>query len=602
MSDQDSNNPNQKNPNKPHNAGVSAEHKTAPSSLDKHADVGFDNDMEDLMAEDSVHPSLAQPIKPAKVATPVAPPVTQNVSPASAAPVAQPPSATTPQPAPSAPEPPTQQNQPASPNMADEYDDLSDLGDDVDDPYAVAPPPKKKSMAPVGALLGVLVLCGAGYFGYTYLTTKAHNDKIFSILSPQSEAQLTAGNQNNNLGSAPQGGDFDLGDLPPQPTTNYNADGVVAPQGVIVADTQPMTDTFSANDFSGTNFGTDTMDAGIETYGGSLDDSEVPGQPQSYQVAQMETPPFPQPEIVESGQMPSFPDEARRNEYSGDNTVSAAQNSIYNNATTQTPPPIGSVPYTGQPQPQGTIATSQPPSAASVANSGPNVYYDSNLAVPSGTNIGIRKVNPIVEPSSRYVVVNRTAGANSLDAEIETAKRALSLNRYDAALDLYTRLYSKNNRDPRILMGMAYAQQKTGQEDAALRTYEQLLDIDSNNADALVNLLGILKNQYPSVALRRLEALRMDHPSHPGIVAQLGIIEAGLQDYDNALKHLGLAASIEPHNPKHFYNMAIVSDQAKRYSHAMELYQKALEVDSLYGGGTLPRDTIYERLSKLRHR
>lgn len=235
----------------------------------------------------------------------------------------------------------------------------------------------------------------------------------------------------------------------------------------------------------------------------------------------------------------------------------------------------------------------------------PDVYYDSSLNVPTGPlseTVGPRKVDPIQEPASKLVIVRKNSSAISEDAQVIAAGRALELGRYESALEMYQDLLKKNDRDPRILMGLAVAQQKTGLKEQAILTYEKLLDIMPDNADATINLTGLIQEKYPEVAMRRLIDLGNKFPSNPGIAAQMGMIYAQAGDYAQAMTLLGKAASLDPHNAGHFYNMAIVADRmGSSKQQAINYYEQALEIDAVYGDGrSIPRATIYDRLSKLR--
>jgi Flp pilus assembly protein TadD len=232
------------------------------------------------------------------------------------------------------------------------------------------------------------------------------------------------------------------------------------------------------------------------------------------------------------------------------------------------------------------------------------VYYEAAPVLPptgAGAQMGTRKVNPLVEPASQFIIVRKVSNANDFETLVVSAKRALDLRRYDAALDLYTDLQRRNARDPRVLMGLAIAQQMNEMHQAALQTYESLLDIDPENPEALSNMLGLLREQFPAVALRRLEILRDKNPTHPAVVAQLGLVLADVGDFDRALKSLGMAASLEPRNPLHIFNMAIILDRMGDKSRAAQMYQEALDVDAMHGSGrAIDRDVIHKRLSSLR--
>ena len=143
--------------------------------------------------------------------------------------------------------------------------------------------------------------------------------------------------------------------------------------------------------------------------------------------------------------------------------------------------------------------------------------------------------------------------------------------------------------------------QHLGREEEAMRTYETLLEINPNMLDAEVNMLGLLSQKFPSVALERLLKLWSEYSNNSAIAAQIAVVQGQIGRYDEAVRFLGIAAGLEPENANHVYNMAVISDRAGARKEAIQYYEKALEVDSVYGGGrTIPRESVFERLSSLR--
>lgn len=206
-----------------------------------------------------------------------------------------------------------------------------------------------------------------------------------------------------------------------------------------------------------------------------------------------------------------------------------------------------------------------------------------------------------IDPS-KVVVVRKAVKADTQKARVVAAGRALALGRYESALNLYEKLYALNPRDPHVLAGRATALQKLGRFDESIIAYEELFDVDQNNIQAQVNMLGIMSEKYPSVALKRLKMLHEDNPENVTIVAQMGIAHGRLGSYEDAMTALGMAASMEPRNAEHLYNMAVISDRAEYQAEAMDYYEQALEIDSVYGGNrSVPREAIYERLVMLRN-
>lgn len=239
------------------------------------------------------------------------------------------------------------------------------------------------------------------------------------------------------------------------------------------------------------------------------------------------------------------------------------------------------------------------PEAVAVPHSG--TYYDSSSFGTSAVGrTAPREVDPKYEPGSRYVVVRQNSTAGSFSAQLVSAQRALKLGRYTSALEIYEQLYKKNSKNTRVLMGLAVAQQNSGFIESAMATYEELLRIEPNNTDATVNMIGLVSAQNPEQAYNRLSQMWQKNNRNPAIAAQLGLASAELGDFESAIRYLGVASSIEPTNPNHYYNMAVVSDRAGMVKQAIDFYQKSLEMDAASGSRIVSRDVVYDRLSALR--
>ena len=230
-------------------------------------------------------------------------------------------------------------------------------------------------------------------------------------------------------------------------------------------------------------------------------------------------------------------------------------------------------------------------------------FFDAEALVPQGemSREGPRKVNPALEPGSKYMIVRKGPGKESVQAQVVAAERALKLGFHDSALDMFENLYEENKRDQRVLMGKAVALQSLGRFDEAMKTYQELLNLSPENPEVKVNMLGLMATRYPAIALRQLKDLRQDYPEHVGIVAQLAVTEANLGNFREAIKNLGIASSMEPSNASHIFNMAVIADRAGETKTAISYYERALEVDTIYGAGrSIPREAVYERLAHIR--
>jgi tetratricopeptide (TPR) repeat protein len=199
------------------------------------------------------------------------------------------------------------------------------------------------------------------------------------------------------------------------------------------------------------------------------------------------------------------------------------------------------------------------------------------------------------------VIVTKDYNADSASAKLIAAERAMKLGRYDAALDIYNELQQEYPRGKNTLLGKAVALQNLGRKEEAIAAYQTLLDHDADNIDAHINMLGLVSQKYPAVALQRLESLQEKHPNNLEIAGQKAFVEAQLGRYEEALKSFARIASQDTQNANHVLNMAIVADQAGMKKDAIEYYERALELDTIYSGGrALSREEIFDRLASMR--
>lgn len=272
----------------------------------------------------------------------------------------------------------------------------------------------------------------------------------------------------------------------------------------------------------------------------------------------------------------------------------------------ETPPPTDNL---AEPQDSNAVADENftapqiPRAQAAPENVDEDLFFDAENLVPQTelSRGGPATVNPLLNPGSRLVITRKVSNPGSSEAQLVAAERAVKLGRLESALQIYEGLYARNNRDPNILLGRATTLQKLGLFDEAILAYEEILNIRPNNVEAQINMQGLMGQRYPAVARRNLLDLFNKNPGNVAVIAQLALVEAKLGNHADAIKFLGIAASIEPENANHIFNMAVVADRAGDRKKAISFYEQALEVDTLYGAGkTIPRENIFLRLAELR--
>lgn len=501
-------------------------------------------------------------------------------------------------------------------DISDEsIEDISDYDDSEEGIFAAAPAEKKKSSSS-SFLLGtvaLIALLGAG--GFYVSQTPELLEKVKGLIPTASIEEAIAPVADIAGQPAVAVGDAELAAIPqPQPIVNV-ADPNVAPVATPVVDAPvaqapapetPLT-TSAEPPAPDTTAPAEVVPAPVSEIAAAPADAPV----ETATAPDMPAPPTPEETqaavVTSSAPAPAATQTSMENVPSpeADKTVVTADTP----AQTDLAPATQAVSETKAGQSSADGVTK--PAATNDA-----VYFDSpggkileNLPTPSMNakrgagesiivvkNAGSKKT-AVKKESSKSVITTST----TQESRVVAANRALRLGRYDAALDIYNQLYKDNPRDGRILMGRAVALQKLGQIPEAIEAYESVLDMDSDNPEAIVNLMGLIRKEYPAVALEKLLGLQERHPKNPAIIAQLGIAYADAGNLEQATATLNRAVILDPNNAQHYFNLAVIAERMKDRPRAIELYERALETDAVYGSGrAIDRNMIYDRLTRIR--
>lgn len=208
----------------------------------------------------------------------------------------------------------------------------------------------------------------------------------------------------------------------------------------------------------------------------------------------------------------------------------------------------------------------------------------------------------IIRPlPKQYLIVKKDYDSGDIDTRLTVARTALTQGRNAAALQMFNELYRDYPRDKRVLMGRAVTMQKLGQKETAFAAYEEVLNNDPKNLEALTNMLGLLKGQDPALTVEKLLQLREVYPYNADITAQLGVAYAAMGSYNEASKYLDMADTLKPGSAYVLYNKAVLYDRMGKTGVAGDLYRQLVRMAA---DGQLdqplPIDAIRQRLSTLR--
>ena len=136
-----------------------------------------------------------------------------------------------------------------------------------------------------------------------------------------------------------------------------------------------------------------------------------------------------------------------------------------------------------------------------------------------------------------------------------------------------------------------------GQYERAQASYQQALELDSKNFNALYNLgLTWQAQQNWDQARRRYEEALLVRPEHSATISNLGYIAFALGEYHEAAARFASAAQASSSKPieaaDYHYNVGTAREALRQWSEARDAYRAASELDpnhfgSLYNLGTL---------------
>lgn len=202
-----------------------------------------------------------------------------------------------------------------------------------------------------------------------------------------------------------------------------------------------------------------------------------------------------------------------------------------------------------------------------------------------------------VQHDALGVKVEQKAQRLNLDYELEKAYDAINSGQSEAAMLTYQNILANAPENTQALFGLATLYHRARQFDKARPLYSKLLSIDPNHRDGFNNFLVLLADEAPREALTELEKLEEKNPGLSTIPAQIAVIYDKVNEPDKAIGKMFRAVSLAPENLTYRYNLAIMLDKQKNYDEAAKLYRQLVE--AVARGEKIPGnvDNIQQRLT-----
>lgn len=190
--------------------------------------------------------------------------------------------------------------------------------------------------------------------------------------------------------------------------------------------------------------------------------------------------------------------------------------------------------------------------------------------------------------------------ALDLNYELQRAYNALISGNTDAAIQIYQQVLSNDPNNTNALFGLAATYHRLGQTERAKPLYRKLLRLEPTHREGLNNFLALAAEESPEQALEELYLLEKRNPGFSPIPAQIAVIYQKTGRTEEAVAKMTQAISLSPENLTYKYNLAILFDKAGKNADAAALYSQLLEAWNR--GVAIPGNAgaIQQRLTYLR--
>lgn len=156
----------------------------------------------------------------------------------------------------------------------------------------------------------------------------------------------------------------------------------------------------------------------------------------------------------------------------------------------------------------------------------------------------------------------------------------MSLARYDAAIEDYTRAITQGLTDPGVFINRGVARQRTGNLTAAIEDFTRAIELDPSSARAYDNRAGALSEQghFEAALSDSNEAIRLS-PKFAEAHNNRGVTRRMMGDYEQALADYSQAIELYGEYAAAYANRGFVRKRLGDVAGAIGDYERAIELE-----------------------
>jgi tetratricopeptide (TPR) repeat protein len=206
-------------------------------------------------------------------------------------------------------------------------------------------------------------------------------------------------------------------------------------------------------------------------------------------------------------------------------------------------------------------------------------------------------------PSDMDITVTDSKELNlDVKEKEKLAYNAALTGQYEAAIELYKQVLSIEPENFYSKFSLAVVYQKIGQFRQAKTLYYQLLKTNPTNQEEIIgNLLSVLVEESPRDAVYLLSRLTVQNPGSAYIFAQAAVAYDRIKNYDQAITLLQKAISIDPDKADYQYNLAVIYDKTSQFQKASEMYAN-VEKNYTDDNSSVPIEQVRNREAAIRNK